>query len=172
MRILIRSFLGIISIFLNMEAKDTNFQDFDSASFTETYIKSHPEVLNLKCVTITNPNWTIYPGENQMPLDKIYFSIPPCIKDFKVLQTLFLKGVFIQELPVEIELVTELENIGLCLGPKADVKKLCQTLKNIEKLKTLNLTGSVISDESVSVIQKELPKVRVSNLFTIFYERK
>jgi len=57
-------------------SNNNDYQEFSPSNFTMDYGKNYPEVLDLKCIMITKPDWTIYPGENQMPKDSIYYVLP------------------------------------------------------------------------------------------------
>ncbi|KLT64695.1 hypothetical protein [Pedobacter sp. BMA] len=147
-----------------MSFNEIRYQEFSAIDFTEIYIKQHPEVLKLEHIVISNANWTIYPPDNKMPPNAVFYSLPKAIKEFKWLKTLSLKGVFLIELPTELQELSDLKHLSIQLAEKSDIKGICTTLIKVEKLETLNLTGSIISDEIYHKIKQELPNVKLSDV--------
>lgn len=147
-----------------MSFNEIVYREFSTDDFTKVYVTKHPEVLNLTHIVIAKSNWTVYPPNNEIPQTAIYYSLPGFIGDFKSLQTLALHGVFVTELPIELRRLPNLKHVSLPLDAKSDIKNICQTLLQIEKLETLNLTGSIISNKIFDYIKRSLPKVQVSDL--------
>lgn len=154
---------GIIFTIPSMSLNEIKYQEFSTSDFTEVYIEKHPEVLKLEHIVISNSNWTIYPPTNEMPQNAVYYSLPKFIKEFKSLQTLSLSGIFLIELPTEIEELSGLKHLSISLGEKSDVESICKTLLRLEKLETVNLTGSIISDKIYNKIKQELPKIQLND---------
>lgn len=147
------------------------YREFSTDDFTKAYVTNHPEVLNLNHIVIAKSNWTVYPPNNERPQTAVYYSLPGFIGDFKSLQTLALHGVFVTELPIELRRLPNLKQVSLPLDAKSDIKNICQTLLQIEKLETLNLTGSIISNKIFDDIKLNLPKIQVSDLIRAMEER-
>ena len=147
-----------------MSFNEIKYQEFSIVDFIETYINQHPEVIKLEHILISKANWTIYPPDNEMPPNAVFYSLPKVIKEFKSLQTLSLKGVFLIELPTELQELSDLKHLSIQLAEKSDIKGICTTLLKVEKLETLNLTGSIISDEVYHKIKQELPNVKLSDV--------
>ncbi|MCX2573584.1 leucine-rich repeat domain-containing protein [Pedobacter sandarakinus] len=144
-----------------MSNNETKIKEFYLSEFTESNILHHPEILDLNCLIISNPNWTLYPPNNLTPEDAIHYKIPVFINNFKSLQTLIIQGAFITSLPKDLQCLGKLENISVALCGESDIHDICFLLKRIKNLKILSLTGSIISDETYSMIVKELPNIQV-----------
>ena len=157
--------------FLSMSFNEIKYQEFSTDEFTKVYVTKHPEVLDLNHIVIAKSNWTLYLPNNERPQTDIYYSLPGFICDFISLQTLALHGVFVRELPIELRRLANLKHLSFPLDEKSDIKNICQTALQIEKLETLNLTGSIISNETFDDIKRNLPKVQVSDLIRAMEDR-
>lgn len=163
--------IATIFSFLSMSFNEIKYREFSTDDFTKVYVTKHPELLDLNHIVIAKSNWTVYLPNNERPQTAIYYSLPGFIGDFKSLQTLALHGVFVTELPTELKKLSNLKHLSLPLDSKSDIKNICQTLLQIEKLETLNLTGSIISNETFDDIKLTLPKVQVSDLIRAMEDR-
>lgn len=147
-----------------MAFNEVKHKEFLVSEFTESYLINNPKTLELNSITIYTSGWTIYPPNNEMPVDPVYYDLPVFIKNFKFLETLTLSGIFITHLPNELQALPKLKYVAICLHRKSNVEDICTVLQQIKNLKTINLTGSIISDEVYDKIKKTLPKVHISDL--------
>ncbi|MGM9476101.1 hypothetical protein ACS5PU_06715 [Pedobacter sp. GSP4] len=130
--------------------------------FNEGYLKRNPTSVEATTMLIRNNKTTVYPPFNKMPTDATYYEIPHYIKFYSKLVNLHLDGLFIKELPVELQELPNLENISFSIGDASSVTQIIAVLKSCKHLKALLFMTAIIPDAQLKKIKESLPNVEVS----------
>ncbi|RZL32518.1 MAG: hypothetical protein EOP00_33855 [Pedobacter sp.] len=132
-----------------MAFKNPNQEDYlelESKDFSTYISKTESTVLSkYKTLIIMNNNWLIYPPGNRMPIDAEYLEIPKKISLFFGLKTFVIGNVFVNDLPREFCELKQLNELHLRLAPTSNTDQVILILKELEKLKKIDLSRSVLS---------------------------
>jgi hypothetical protein len=130
--------------------------------FNEGYVKRNPASVEATTLLIRNNKTTVYPPFNMMPPDATYYQIPISIKFYRKLENLHLDGLFIKELPVELEELPNLENISFSVGDASSIPQIINVLRSCKHLKALHLMVAIIPNAQFKKLEESLPNVKVS----------
>ncbi|NII83866.1 MULTISPECIES: hypothetical protein [unclassified Pedobacter] len=136
--------------------------DISVKNFLEGYEKINPGSLEATTILIRNDKTTVYPPFNQMPPDATYYTIPSSIRFYKNIENLHLVGLFVKELPYELEGLPNLENISFSIGDASSVSQIIDVLKSCKKLKALHLMTAIMTNAQLNNLKRGLPHVNVS----------
>lgn len=130
--------------------------------FNEGYVKRNPTSVEATTLLIRNNKTTVYPPFNIMPPDATYYQIPSSIKFYRKLENIHLDGLFVKELPVELEELPNLENISFSIGDDTSIPQIISVLKSCKHLKALHFMTAIIPVAQFKMLKKNLPNVEVS----------
>ncbi|PWS32827.1 hypothetical protein [Pedobacter paludis] len=132
--------------------------DFDA--FLEKYLKEYSK---LEGLILLNPNQTVYPPGNVMPLNPYFYTLTEDIYKFKNLKHLRLQSLYILDLPDNIT-KCKLETLAIPLSPESNIQSILTKLKKCKYLKEIDLVSAVISDKTRLCLKKELPHIKFVDL--------
>jgi hypothetical protein len=150
-----------LSLFLTFCTKSMVL-DLPINHFNEGYVKRNPTSVEATTMLIRNNKSMVYPPFNMMPPDAKYYEIPHYIKFYSKLENLHLDGLFVKELPVELQELPNLENISFSIGDASSVSQIIDVLKSCKKLKALHLMTAIMTNAQLNKLKRGLPHVTVS----------
>jgi len=144
------------------ETYESGYIEMAFPDFVVSLQNSEEKLMNCLGLHIHSPTVLVYPPKNLMPVDPIYFEIPKRIEYIKKLKFIVMSGVFIIDIPIEITHLQDLEELVFNLSPKSDLQSIVSKLKAFKSLKSVNLSGSVLSKKDKNYLKRNLQDIRVT----------
>jgi len=146
--------------------------NYAMSQIKESLVIDYHQFLNLKninnasiyeTVYVFNDSLLVFPvleGVN-LPKNGIAFKIPSWIEKFENIKSLSFVGLYIYDMPKEVQDLKKLESLRISLAKDCDVDYIIEKIGKIKKLKQLFIFGSTLNDNQFEKLKKRLPNIQI-----------